>query len=129
MPPFLRLRHISVVLICCRVSLANRKRSFSCLGAADAQAADPKRHLSSSICFNIPDHTHKGHLCPCHTKHIYYLTWVENTITSNQAKTPTDTFIKLDLINCVVKKVIKYFYVSVIYFLSYVISLTCLLHF
>lgn len=55
MPSFLRLRHISVVLMCCRVSLANRKRSFSSRGAAEAQAAAPKRHLSSSICFNIPE--------------------------------------------------------------------------
>lgn len=51
----LRLRHISVVLMCCRVSLASRKRSFSNLGAADAQAAAPKRSLSSSIFFNIPE--------------------------------------------------------------------------
>lgn len=56
---FLRLRHISVALMCCRVSLANRKRSFSSLGAADAQAAGPKRHLSSSICFTIPGNVHK----------------------------------------------------------------------
>lgn len=57
---FLRLRHISAALICCRVSLANRKRSFSSLGAADAQALAPKRRLSSSICFNIPKHVHKS---------------------------------------------------------------------
>lgn len=64
MPSFLRLRHISVVLICCSVSLANRKRSFSSLGAADAQAALPKRCLSSSICFTIPEHTHdRSNVC------------------------------------------------------------------
>lgn len=51
----LRLRHISVVLMCCSVSLASRKQSFSSLGAADAQAAAPNRSLSSSICFNIPE--------------------------------------------------------------------------
>lgn len=44
-----------MVLMCCRVSLASTKRSFSSLGAADAQAAAPKRSLSSSICFTIPE--------------------------------------------------------------------------
>lgn len=60
MVSFLRLRHISAARMCCKVSLAKRKRSFSSLGAADAQAAGPKRFLSSSICLTIPGHQHKN---------------------------------------------------------------------
>lgn len=65
MVAFLRLRHISVALMCCRVSLANRKCNFSSRGDADAQAADPKRLLSSSICFNMAGHVHKNLLYIC----------------------------------------------------------------
>lgn len=60
---FLRLRHISVALMCCRVSFAKTKQSFSILGAAEAHAAAPKRHLSSSIIFSIPERTQTHKHC------------------------------------------------------------------